>query len=843
MPESKSREELLKEYRELQLRVTRFSATEQELINTRDRLDHELELYKRLYKYNALALKAKSYEDFYHLLCEAVVDVFEVESAFIFLQENQSSSGPYLYTEGLKFENSIHEIAYEIASVKSQFQDNGNHILSEEFLNAQAIFSQFSRGVFGSIVDEKKTYSLVVFGMISKSNERLYNQINERQLTLFGVFLQQLNALVSNRRKNDQIAAQIHKIGESENELRKLSLIATKTKSGVIITDTLGQIEWVNDAFQSISGYKLDEVKGLKPKDFLQGADSEDEPRKILKQALSKKEDVEVTIVNYNKEGKPYYNNLEIISVFNDKGEHTNFIALQKDITNEILFKRELVKVNSRFELIANQSKIGIWEFDPIQNSVVWSDVLFNIYGMSPGTNVSGLHNSWKEAIVEEDRFAVLNSLEELNAGEMDSVELEFKIVRQNDGAIRKLKSLTVAEKNDKGDIIRLVGSSQDVTELKDLQENLENAVKERDNSIQKMNVLKNFYESILAHSPSEIIVFDDNLQLTFSNTSGDTNSSLWYSSNIGRDVIGEQTNSTEITRAIEEAIQQKRLVQVEDRFLSAQGESVVFLRSILPYFNEFDRLENIIVIGIDISELKNAQEVMAQNNVELKKINSELDNFVYSISHDLRSPLLSIKGIISLIIHSESLDPSTVQLLEMADKSVSRLDGTIQEILEYSRNSRLNVSYESFNLKEMVATIFDDLKFSNKDPFEIEMNFDSKDEVYSDKARVGILLKNIIGNSVKYKRDNTVSRISFSMYRLNGKISLVVSDNGEGISESNKDKIFNMFFRGTTASVGTGLGLYICKEIVAKLGGAISVDSQLGVGTTMTVILPELNP
>jgi signal transduction histidine kinase len=298
-----------------------------------------------------------------------------------------------------------------------------------------------------------------------------------------------------------------------------------------------------------------------------------------------------------------------------------------------------------------------------------------------------------------------LHSLEDLNSGKIDSIELEFRIVRESDSALRIIKSLTVAEKNELGMIIRLVGSSQDITEF------------------------------------------------------------------------------------------------------------------------------------------KNAQELMAQNNVELKKINSELDNFVYSISHDLRSPLLSIKGIISLIIHSENIDANTIQLLEMADKSVSRLDGTIQEILEYSRNSRLNVSYETFNLKEMVSTIFEDLKFSNKDPFEVELNFDSNEEVYSDKARVAILLKNIIGNSVKYKREDTASRISFSMHRRNGKISLVVKDNGEGISEANKDKIFNMFFRGTTASVGTGLGLYICKEIVAKLGGAISVDSQLGVGTTMTVIFPELNP
>lgn len=87
------------------------------------------------------------------------------------------------------------------------------------------------------------------------------------------------------------------------------------------------------------------------------------------------------------------------------------------------------------------------------------------------------------------------------------------------------------------------------------------------------------------------------------------------------------------------------------------------------------------------------------------------------------------------------------------------------------------------------------------------------------------------------------VSRIVFKMYRVNDKVAFVIKDNGEGISEANKDKIFNMFFRGTTASVGTGLGLYICMEIVAKLGGAISVDSQLGVGTTMTIELPEINP
>ncbi len=705
MPESKSREELIKDYRELQLRVTRFSAVEQELINTRDRLDQELEVYKRLYNYNALALKAKTYEQFFHLLCEAVVDVFEIEGALILLNTSLSNDSPVLYTEGLKFEETAESVSASIDALIKDKVTNKVHFLSEESLSSDPLLAQFNQGIRGVLSDEKIGLRVFVLGLTSKANAKLYNAISERQVAMFGVFMQQLQALVSNRKQTEQIADQFGIIRKSEEELKKLSLIATKSKNGVIITDTFGKIEWVNDAFQNLSGYSLEEVIGRKPKDFLQGSDSGDEPRKQLKEALSKKKDVEVTIVNYNKAGQPYYNNLEIISVFNDQGEHTHFIALQKDITNEILFKQELVKVNSRFELIAHQSKIGIWEFDALTNHVVWSDVLFEIYGMNPSEDAQGLQQNWSTSIIDEDRERVLESLQAVNTGNTESVEIEFRIKRKYDGAIRIIKSLTVAEKNEDGVLLRLVGSSQDITELKE------------------------------------------------------------------------------------------------------------------------------------------AQEVMARNNVELKKINSELDNFVYSISHDLRSPLLSIKGIISLIIHTDGLDESTIQLLEMADKSVSRLDGTIQEILEYSRNSRLSVAHELFDMREMVTTIFDDLKFSNKEPFEFELVFETKSELYSDKSRVGILLKNIIGNSVKYKREGVTSKIVFKMKRVDAMIVLLVQDNGEGISEGNKDKIFNMFFRGTTASVGTGLGLYICKEIVSKLEGTISVDSQLGIGTTMTVVLPETNP
>ena len=113
---------------------------------------------------------------------------------------------------------------------------------------------------------------------------------------------------------------------------------------------------------------------------------------------------------------------------------------------------------------------------------------------------------------------------------------------------------------------------------------------------------------------------------------------------------------------------------------------------------------------------------------------------------------------------------------------------------------------------------------------------------IETDKSRLNTVLKNIIGNSVKYKKVNANDcYVNLSIKRLEKYIEIIVSDNGEGISEKSISRIFEMFYRGTSTSVGTGLGLYITKEILNKLQGTISVSSELGKGTIVTIKLPNL--
>jgi PAS domain S-box-containing protein len=838
VPENLPYETLIDRYKELQLRVTRFSSIEQELINTRDRLDQELLLYKRLQHYSSLSLNINNEDELLIMMGEALIDILEIESAVVVYNPFTPNSDAKIICEGIKSDDSGKKIATDLIALTTDLNKGRPHLLCKDKLGQSENLNLFSSAIFGNYFDKELKFEILFFAAISKENEKLYLKIEEKHLDIFGVFINQMQSVLANKKRSEQIENQIELISKSEHELRKLSLIATKSKSGVIIADSYGRVEWVNDAFSQISGYQLDEIIGKKPKDFLQGPDATPEKRKALSDALSDKKDIEIVIVNHNKKGEAYYNQLEIVSVFDDAGKHVNFIAIQKDITGEIEQQREILKMNSRFQLITQFSQIGIWEWDVSSNEVNWNDVAFQLMGIKKTKSNEQLFQQWKNAIIDEDRDKIMKGLDGLIHENISFVKQIYRITKADDLSERVIQSQTIAERDVEGKLLRLVGSLQDITEVKKLQHNLESAVVERDSSLKKIHELKGFYERILNHSPSEILVFNKDLELTFINASKANSNSVW--NNFGHFKFTELKENSHIqgikeaVNTLEQAVSERKLIQSEDRFTDQEGNVIYYLRNILPYINEKNELENVIVIGVDITEQKNIQEDVLYKNKELSKINMELDQFVYSISHDLRSPLLSIKGIISLVLQSQGLNPENVKLLNLTLNSASRLDNTIQEILEYSRNSRTEVSHADFDLKEMIQNVFDDLRFSSHTNISMNLNVVGDPIVFSDKARMGVVLKNVIGNSIKYKREDIDAKIDIQINHQKDILKITVTDNGEGIPQKHLIKVFDMFYRGTTTSVGTGLGLYICKEIVNKLGGQIELESEPGLGTSL---------
>lgn len=283
---------------------------------------------------------------------------------------------------------------------------------------------------------------------------------------------------------------------------------------------------------------------------------------------------------------------------------------------------------------------------------------------------------------------------------------------------------------------------------------------------------------------------------------------------------------------------------EVESKQLNIHGNLFWMRTRMYPVYNTDKKLIGVTVLTENITERKKVEEALTRNNAELQKTNTELDRFVYSTSHDLRAPLKSMLGLIN-IIKGKIDDSNELQqeCISMLNKSVVKLDNFIEDILDYSRNSRLEVSKDAINFKELIHEITANHKFieeTKRSLLQVEIQQDGT--FISDKRRIAVILNNLISNAIKYSKPSIEnSFIKIIVTCTDEKALITVADNGIGIAESEKDKIFEMFYRATISSTGSGLGLYILKESLEKLGGKINLESQLNIGTTFHIEIPNL--
>jgi signal transduction histidine kinase len=239
---------------------------------------------------------------------------------------------------------------------------------------------------------------------------------------------------------------------------------------------------------------------------------------------------------------------------------------------------------------------------------------------------------------------------------------------------------------------------------------------------------------------------------------------------------------------------------------------------------------------GVSDSNLMQLQE----KNVELEKINFELDRFVYSASHDLRSPLTSILGLLN-IMREEVSDAGTIHLVSLMEESILKLDNTIRDIVAYSRNNRTNITIEPIGLKLLVEEIVGNLRYLETSEFKIPEQIQIKNEIVflGDRNRIQIILNNLLANAIRYRHPARKPEVIVEAILKGQFVQITVKDNGIGINDKHIGKIFEMFYRTSDTSSGSGLGLYIVKETIKKLNGSIDVVSLVNEGTTFTIVLP----
>lgn len=238
---------------------------------------------------------------------------------------------------------------------------------------------------------------------------------------------------------------------------------------------------------------------------------------------------------------------------------------------------------------------------------------------------------------------------------------------------------------------------------------------------------------------------------------------------------------------------------------------------------------------------LLNKEKDIVQKNVELEKVNRELDKFFYSASHDMRAPLTSILGLIHLMEKTEDVQ-ELKQYTNLLRGRAESLEHFIRQISDYASNGRQEIKLESINLRLLLRECLENLRFyPNAEKIKVRLEVPESVEVQSDRLRLQIIFGNLISNSFKY-HDFTKPEPFIQIYCevVGDQLHIHVKDNGSGIREENLRNIFGMFFRAHRQSQGSGLGLYLVKDALERISGTIDVMSQYGQGTEFLVTLPR---
>ncbi len=257
--------------------------------------------------------------------------------------------------------------------------------------------------------------------------------------------------------------------------------------------------------------------------------------------------------------------------------------------------------------------------------------------------------------------------------------------------------------------------------------------------------------------------------------------------------------------------------------------------RFITKPWNEFE-MHNAIRNAF---EVYNMRQQLKQKMDELENANHELNRLIYSTTHDLRSPLASIVSIINLA-KLEPMEDETENYFNIIENCAEKMDSYIMKIVEYYKSARLDTDGTYIDFAQQVQEAIDLCKAQNT-KIVFRQNIVQPVSFKNDSFRLSVILNNLLSNAVKYQKpDEPNPAITVKVSVTAEEASISVEDNGIGIQKENLDSIFKMFFRSTKNATGLGIGLYIVKEAIARMGGDITIQSQFGAGTTFFITVPN---
>lgn len=611
--------------------------------------------------------------------------------------------------------------------------------------------------------------------------------------------------------KNNQIKTLIGGV----EELSKFKLAVNSSLEHIIITDIQGKIEYANPSAERITGYSPSEMIGNTPR-LWGGLMDKAFYKKLWKTLLEDKKPFIGKVTNRRKNGELYTAMVLINSVVDNQNGIQGFIATEEDITVREEAEQLLAESEERWKYALEGSGNGVWDWDIPKDTIYINNILKHVVGLDASRSTVS-EKEWQSMLHPEDADTVVKALFDHLEGKTESYEKEYRMLTQNKEYRWFLGKGKVVKRNPEGKALRMIGTLTDITQMKNNE------------------IYLQIFADLVKYSEDAIYVTDAEDCILHWNQGAEK----LYGYN-EKEILQKPASLI-----VPDDIKDERAKIIKRVF---QGEKII------GYHTLRKRKDGTLVnVSLTISPIKDSHGIVTSRSTIARDITKEeqidrmKSEFISLASHQLRTPLTAMKWFLERIDNGEggSLTDAQKAIIGKTRVSNERMILLVNTLLNVSRieSGRIKVECNNIDLKQLITDCIEEAKVyfrEKKQPVTVTATLVNP-IVSVDEKLFRHIINNLLTNAMKYSPNE--SPIAVGMSQTEDTIVITVEDHGYGIPSNQKDQVYKKFFRADNIVLiepnGTGLGLYVVKEITELLGGTITFTSEENKGTTFTVTLP----
>jgi len=615
------------------------------------------------------------------------------------------------------------------------------------------------------------------------------------------------------------------RLRDSEAQAKKLAIIAECSSDILIMSDKDRKIEWVNRAFEKITGYTLDEVKGQVAAELLSGPNTDAVKMKQIFDEISAGHEARGEVISTGKHGQEFWVDINIQPILDKNGDIEMYISTNREITER---KRAEQKLQ---DSQAQAKQLGIFA-EQTDDMIIITNATREIEWVNPAFEKT--YGYAREEIIGLPPISFLKgpatsteTLERMSQCLQQGQDVLEEIIFYNKSGeeiwVRINLSFTL---NERGEPEKLVGIQHDISKLKQREAEL---IEARDQASLSKSVLDQLSSPVIVKDPDFKFVM---VNKAYCDLLGKQPEELLHKTNLENFPDDLKENFLESDQYV---LETGEITELDVVVLDTQGgkRDQISRKSIVE---TDDGNKYVVAVISDVTELNKAR-------LEAERSNRLKSEFLANMSHEIRTPLNGVLGMAQLLERTE-LDEDQKKFTEIISSSGNSLLSIINDVLDISKVEAglLELEDEAFNVEEVVQQAKDTvLGIAVEKGLSVDSAVDAAGEFMGDAKRIRQVLINLAGNAVKFTKQGGV-HISVTKVEPKG-LRFVVNDTGPGISQEQQQTIFERFRQADGSSTrtygGTGLGLSISTDLVKLMGGEIGVESMPGQGSRFWFFLP----